>query len=399
MKPSYLAASVAAVIVALCAGLYLGGHPDRLPEGARSLFVDDNSNLTGDATEIIKDNYFRKVDQSEIDDGSLDGIVERLKKQNHDRFSHYFTPEDLGSFNQSISGRFTGVGLSVSEVKRGLRIGEVFDKSPAKEAGLLPGQVVVSVNGKSIAGKSSDLAVAMIKGPEGTKVTIGVLSPDSGTTRQVRLTRKAIDLPIVEAQIRRVNGKKVGYIEFSSFTEAVHRPLRRAVERMRAMGAEGIVLDMRANGGGLLQEAILSASIFVPKGKTVVSTKSRTQGDNVYKAVGDDIGGFPIVVLVDRNTASAAEILTAALADDTDATVVGTRTFGKGVFQQVIDLPNGGALDLTIGEFYTADGTNLAGKGFKPDIRAKDNPKTAQDEGLRKALDVLGSQLPSSANG
>lgn len=393
-------AAAAAVIVALCAGLYLGGHPDGLPTWVQETFTEDQSpSLTSEATDVIKDNYFRKVGQGEIDDGSLNGIVKRLGRKYDDRFSHYFSPKDLGSFNESISGRFTGVGLSVSEVKRGLRVGEVFDGSPAKKAGILPGQIVVSVKGKSIAGKDSDVATALIKGPEGTFVTIGVFSPDTKKTRQVRLMRKAIDLPNVEAHIRMIDGKKVGYIEFASFTENVHVPLRKAVEEVRDKGAEGMVLDMRANGGGLLPEAVLTASIFVSKGKVVVSTKSRTQGDEVYRAQGDDIGDFPVVVLVDRNTASAAEILTAALSEDAGATVVGTRTYGKGVFQQVIDLDNGGALDLTIGEFFTADGTNLAGEGFKPDIRGRDNPKSPPDEGLQKALSVLGSELPPSPAG
>jgi len=394
-----LVAAVAAVIVALCAGLYLGGHPDHLPGPVQDAFVDDSASLTSDAAQVIRDNYFRAVKDSEIDDGSLNGIVDRLRRHYHDRFSHYFNPQDLGRFDQSISGRFTGVGLSVSEVKKGLRIGEVFDGSPAKRAGILPGEIVVSVEGKSIAGQSSDLITAKIKGPEGTKVTIGILSPDSGKTRQVHLTRQRIDLPVVEAQMRRTDGRRVGYIQFASFTDGVHGPLRDAVDKVRKNGAEGIVLDMRANGGGLLKEAILCASIFVAKGKTVVSTRSRTQPDVVYRALGGDIGDFPVVVLVDRNSASAAEILTAALGDDTDATVVGTRTYGKGVYQQVLDLPNGGALDLTVGEFYTADGTNLAGKGYKPDVKARDNPKSPPDEGLQKALGVLGSKLPTLAAG
>ncbi len=399
MSGGRLAAGLAAVIVALCAGLYLGGHPSSLPEPVRNVFVDDSSSLTAEASDVIRDNYFRSVSQSDIDDSSLNGIVDHLRRRYHDRFSHYFDPEDLGRFDQSINGRFTGVGLSVIEVKKGLQIAEVFDGSPAKRSGILPDDVVVSVNGKSIAGEDSDLVTARIKGPEGTKVRIGVLRPSTGKTRQITLTREAIDLPIVTDEMRNIDGRRVGYIDFVSFTDGVNQQLRKAVDTVRSKGAEGIVLDMRANGGGLLQEAILSASIFVPEGKVVVSTRSRTQGNEVYRAVGGDIGDFPVVVLVDRGTASAAEILTAAMSEDADATVVGTRTFGKGVFQQVLDLPNGGALDLTVGEFYTADGTNLAGKGFKPDIHVSDKPATKPDEGLDKALSVLGSELPVSSNG
>lgn len=399
MSLARLVAAMAAVIVALCAGLYLGGHPGDLPGPVKDAFVDDSVRLTADATEVIKGNYFRSVSDSQIDESSLNGIISSLRSRYHDRFSQYLDPQDLGSFNQRISGRLTGVGLGISQVKRGLRVGEVYDGSPAERAGILPGEIIVSVDGESIAGKDSDLVTGQIKGREGTKVTIGVLSPSSGETRQIRLTRQEIKLPNVEAHMRRVGSQRVGYIQFASFTERIHGPLRDAVDRVRTRGAKGLVLDMRGNGGGLLQEAIRCASIFVSKGKTIVSTRSRTQPDVVYRAPGGDIGAFPVVVLVDRDTASAAEILTAALADDNGATVVGTRTYGKGVYQRVLDLPNGGALDLTVGEFYTADGTNLAGEGFQPDVAVRDDPKTPRDEGLRRALDVLGSELSATPAG
>jgi carboxyl-terminal processing protease len=150
---------------------------------------------------------------------------------------------------------------------------------------------------------------------------------------------------------------------------------------------------MRGNGGGLLNEAVLSASIFVDKGK-VVSTESRTQGERSYEAVGDAIDPRPTVVLVNRDTASAAEILTAALQTYDLADIVGTRTYGKGTFQEVIDLDAGGALDLTIGKYLTADGTSILGEGVKPDVRAEDDPRTeGDDEGLDRALQVLAGNL------
>jgi carboxyl-terminal processing protease len=169
--------------------------------------------------------------------------------------------------------------------------------------------------------------------------------------------------------------------------------LERAVRKVKRKGAEGIVLDLRGNGGGLLDEAVLTASIFLPEGQVVVSTNSRTQGRTVYEAVGGNLPKLPVVVLIDRNTASAAEILTAALADEAGATVVGTRSFGKGVFQQELGLANGGALKLTIGEYFTPDGTNLAGKGILPEVRAADDPATPADEGKQRGLQVLAGRV------
>jgi carboxyl-terminal processing protease len=391
------AALVVALIAVLCAGLWLGGHPAELPQPLRDAFVDDATALNAEAVSVIEDNYFRRVGSKELGNASVDGMVRSIRRRYRDRFSHYFTPENLARFNESISGRFSGVGLSVSEVKRGLRVGRVFPGTPASRAGIAVGDLIVSVNGTSIAGEDADIATAKIKGPEGTEVTIGVLRPSSGRTRSVHLTREQIALPITTSRIVDVGGRKLGYVALLGFTEGAHAFLRRSVRKVEQQGAEGIVLDLRGNGGGLLKEAVLTSSIFLPKGEVVVSTRSRTQGNTVYKTVGGNLPPRPMVVLINRDTASAAEILASALADDGDAAVVGTRSFGKGVFQQVIDLSGGGALDLTIGEFFTADGISLAGKGIKPDVRALDDPGTPADEGLRRALDVLNGLVPERA--
>jgi carboxyl-terminal processing protease len=197
---------------------------------------------------------------------------------------------------------------------------------------------------------------------------------------------------VVSDRVIETDGKKVGYVGLAAFSEGAHAALRRAVKRVRRRGARGLVLDLRSNGGGLLQEAVLAASVFLPEGTVVVTTKSRTQGDAVYEALGGNLPPLPTVVLIDRNTASAAEILTAALADEGGAKVVGARSFGKGVFQQEIDLSNGGALKLTVGEYFTPDGRNLAGSGIRPDIPARDLPETTADDALERALRALPSR-------
>ena len=385
---------MAALIVVLCAGIWLGGHPAKLPEFLRDHFVDDSAGLNLEASELIEDNYFRPVSSAELTNASLQGMVRELRRRHRDRFSDYFSPEALAHFNEAISGHFSGIGLTVSEVKAGLRVDTVFPKSPAKEAGIKPGDVIVSVNGDSIAGESSQVSTQKIKGPEGSEVTIGVKAKGSGEVDELEVTRAQIALPVVTSKVKEVNGRKLGYVGMVSFSEGVHALLREAVEKMQKKGAEGIVLDLRGNGGGLLDEAVLSASVFLPDGEVVVTTDSRTQGHTVYRTVGDNLRAVPIVVLIDRDTASAAEILTAALADDADAKVVGTRSYGKGVFQQEIGLSNGGALKLTIGEYFTPDGVNLAkSHGIHPDVKARDDLRTpSQDEALERALGVLASE-------
>lgn len=379
----------AALVAFLCAGLWLGGHPSSLPGFLRGTFVSSPAGLTAEAAEAIEDNYWRPVGSTELGNASLQGMVRELRRHYKDRFSDYFSPESLASFNEEIEGHFSGIGISIVPVRRGLEAVKVYHGSPASQAGIQPGEVIVSVEGRSIAGEDSTAATDRIKGPEGTRVTIGVLDPKSGKVRQATLTRAEIALPNVSSRVKEVAGRRVGYVRMLSFSEGVHAMLERAVRKVEREGAEAIVLDLRGNPGGLLEEAVSSAGVFLPEGEVVVSTKSRTQGDSVHKTGGGNLPARPLVVLIDRGTASAAEILTAALADDGGATVVGTRSYGKGVFQEEQSLANGGALKLTVGEFFTPKGVNLArSHGVHPSIKVADDPHTAADEALQRALRV-----------
>jgi len=392
VRAGWIAALGVAFAAVLCAGIWLGGHPAKLPEFLRDRFVDDSAGLNVEASELLEDNYYRPVDPTELSNASLQGMVRELRRRHRDRFSEYFSPEALAHFNEAISGRFSGIGLSVTQAKQGLLVERVFPDSPAQKAGIEQGELIVSVDGDSIAGVSSTVSTERIKGPEGTEVTIGVKSP-GGKVRKLTLKRAQVALPVVSSRIVEKGGRKLGYVRLVAFSEGAHALLREAAQKMERQGAEGIVLDLRGNGGGLLQEAVLSASVFLPKDEVVVTTKSRTQGRATYKTVGDNLPSVPTVVLIDRNTASAAEILAAALADDAEATVVGTRSFGKGVFQQEIGLSNGGAFKLTVGEYFTPEGVNLAkSRGVHPDVRARDDLQTRRDEALERALAVLAAE-------
>jgi carboxyl-terminal processing protease len=382
------------LIAFLCLGLWLGAHPAKLPEFIREHIGSSTGALSAEAAEVLEDNYYRPVGGTELSNSSVQGMVRELRRRHkEDRFTEYFSPESLESFNQQIEGHFSGVGISVVPVKRGLRAVKVFAGSPADKAGIVAGDTIVSVNGESIAGQNSAAATEKIKGPEGTEVTLGVLDAKSGKVRRLRVTRAEVALPNVSSKVVEVDGRKLGYVRMLSFSEGVHAQLEEAIRKVRREGAEGTVLDLRGNPGGLLDEAVLSAGIFLPAGEVVVSTDSRTQGHSVHKTAGGNLPKQPLVVLIDRNTASAAEILAAALADDAGATVVGTRSYGKGVFQEEKNLANGGALKLTVGEYFTPKGVNLArSHGIHPDVKAADSPETPADEGKERALGVLAGQ-------
>jgi carboxyl-terminal processing protease len=355
--------------------------------------TDSDEALPDQARQTIEDSYFKAVPGDVLDNASIQGMVDELRHRYHDRFSHYFDPRSLAEFERATSGEFSGVGLTVNEVPRGLRVATVFPDTPAERAGMDQGDLIVAVDGRSIAGAPAEISTARIKGPPGTDVHLRVVSAETGESREVTVERASVHIPAVQGQIRRVGGERIAYVHLASFTNGAHAELRSEIEGLRRRGAEGLILDLRGNGGGLLNEAVLTASIFVPEGETVVTTESRSMGHREYDAVGDSLDPQPTVVLINRDTASAAEILTAALADHGLARVVGTRSYGKGTFQEVIRLPAGGALDLTVGEYLAANGESLLGKGVHPDVHAADEPGTRADEGLRRGLAVLNAQL------
>jgi C-terminal peptidase prc len=267
----------ALLLIVLAAGLWAGGHPAKLPPPLRDVFVDDSAGLTAEASELIEGNYYRAVPEEELADSSLRGMVRGLRRIYRDRFSEYFSAAMLTRFNEEIEGRFSGIGLSVTEVGAGLRVVDVFERSPAERAGIEVGETIVSVDGRSIAGLGSNAATALIKGPEGTEVTVGVRARKGGEARRERLTRAEIRVPVVDSELVAVDGEKLGYAHLAAFSEGAHGALKQAVRRLQKRGAEGLVLDLRGNGGGLLEEAVLTASVFLPEGETVVTTESRTQ--------------------------------------------------------------------------------------------------------------------------
>jgi carboxyl-terminal processing protease len=381
----------ALVPLALVLGIFLGGHPDTLPGGVRdTLVADSQGRLYDEAIDILKRDYYRPVDKGALLDDSLSAAIKSLD----DRFSNYFSPKDYADFSEVTGGAFEGVGMTVEQDPDGLKVISVYAGTPAAKGGVRPGDLIVRVNGKSLAGVSSQEATARIKGRAGTTVALTLRS--QGRERTVRLQRQKVQIPVVRSSMKRAGGQPVGYVRLASFTAGAHGQVRQAVDRLLAKGAKGIVLDLRDNGGGLLDEAVLTSSIFIPDGK-IVSTRGRSRPEHTYDATGDAISTkIPVVVLVNGQTASASEIVTGALQDRHRATVVGTRTFGKGVFQEVERLSNGGALDITVGEYFLPSGRNLGGGGVKrgsgitPDVKAQDNPSTKRDdEGLDGALAAL----------
>ena len=310
----------------------------------------------------------------------------------HDKWANYLTPAQYAGFEQTLDGRFSGVGLWLRQGAGDLAVSQVQTQSPASEAGVRAGAVLVSVGGKSTSTMSVAAAAAALRGAAGTRVAV-VLRAD-GATRTLSLVRRA--LPSDDVTVDKLTAR-VGRITIGAFTRGVGLQVRDGLAELRSEHVSGVVLDLRDNPGGLLDEAVEAASALLPAGTPVVSYQSKNGAPVVLRASGNPDTVTPIAVLVDGATASAAEILAGALQDDQRAVLVGSRTFGKGTVQQPMPLADGSAIELTIASYRLPSGRTLDGVGLAPDIEV---PVSAGDQAAEsRAIEVLTGLLADAGTG
>jgi len=388
-------------VVLLLIGVWFGGHPSWLPSPLRSAFVSKTANerLVQTTLDLIAKDYYRPVDTKKLLNSGLEGAVSSL----NDPYSHYFPPALYTSFQHETNPQVAGIGVEVAvqPVDNGIEVEEVIHGSPAARAGLRHGDIITAVGGQSLKGKTVTEGSKLIRGVAGTPVSLAFLR--HGRTHTVTITRANVTVPVASSKLIPYHGKRLGYLDFAQFTEGSADELRAQVQAMLRRHAQGLILDLRDNPGGLLAQAVGVASLFIKSG-TIVTTRGRNQPTTVYTALGDAIATkIPMVVLVDRGTASSAEIVTGALKDRGRAKVIGTHTYGKGVFQELMPLPGGAALDLTVGEYFTPNGHNLAaggakggvkeGKGIAPDVYVYDNPNAPGTRALKVAESTVAAEI------
>jgi carboxyl-terminal processing protease len=381
-------------LVVLLVGIWLGGHPSALPGPLRGAFFrEDPNRLENQVLGSLTRNYYRPLNRSTLVDKGLAAMVASL----NDPYSHYFDPSDYRTFLSQSDPHLSGIGIDVLLDPHGLRVMDVFGGSPAARAGLARGDLIVRVGSTSLANRSAAFGSRLIKGRAGTRVALTVKR--NGALRTITVTRADIQVPVTAERMLAYRHVRIGYVELTSFTQGSGDEVKAQVRKALASHAQALILDLRENGGGLLEEGVNVASVFIPDG-TIVSTRGRSQPTQVYVARGNAVAPtIPLVVLVDKGTASAAEIVTGALQDRRRAKVVGSHTYGKGVFQEISPLSNGGALDITVGEYFTPSGRNLGGGGVRqgagisPNVYALDNPHTAADEALTVAERTVAAQV------
>ncbi len=269
-------------VVVLLVGVWFGGHPSWLPGPLRSAFVSQSSNdkLINQVLGLIHNDYYRKVNRSDLVNKGLEAAVASLD----DPYSHYYDPTDYRAFQNQDNPHLSGIGIDIKVQPHGLLVQDVFQGSPAAKAGLARGDVIVEVGSTSLANRSADFSASLIKGRAGTKVTLTVLR---GKRRRIITVRRAdLVVPVAAGRMLDYKGTKLGYVELTSFTAGSGAQVRSQVQQVLHQGARGLILDLRENGGGLLEEAVNVASIFIPDG-TIVSTDGRAQPRQVYMAKPD----------------------------------------------------------------------------------------------------------------
>ena len=387
---AFTRATLAAALVVLVAGLTTGAY--RVGAQSRS----DVAGL-GPEFSALAQAYRRVVtDAVEVpeDDALAEGAVEGLLASLGDPYAAYYTEAEFSSFSQSLKGEISGVGLVLEERSDGaVVVVSVIDGSPAARAGVPPGARITAVDGRNVEGLDLPAIVALVKGEEGTTVTMSFAGPDGdgadapGGIRTFELERERIEVPNIE---QRLEPDGAGYVKLLQFPDRSGEELRAAVDELVAQGATGIVLDLRGNTGGLLNEAVAVASVFIEDGP-VVSVQERESDVEVREATGDALEDLPLVVLVDGGSASASEIVAGAVADLDRGQVVGQPTFGKGTVQTVEALPAGGGVKFTTAQYLTPSGESIEEVGVIPD-RIVEDPQ----QQLAAARDVLRQLVAAS---
>ena len=310
--------------------------------------------------QIIDHEYISDVDETNLINQAIKGYVEGIG----DEYTEYFTKEEMEEFKTETEGSYVGIGIYMLQNTKDntVVILTPIENSPAAEAGLLPGDVIKKIDDVEYTGEDFDKIAAYIKGKKETKVKLEI--EREGKTLTFEVERRNIDLYPIKSEMLENN---IGYIQIASFDEDSSKDFKKAYQALNKNNLKGLIIDLRNNGGGIVEEALEMADTILEKGDTILITKDKEGKENIQKSEKEPIIKVPIVVLTNENTASASEILVAALKEHHKATIIGKKTYGKGVIQELITLSDGSGMKITIEEYYTPNGNKINQIGITPD--------------------------------
>ena len=339
---------------------------------------------------ILDKYYLNDIDEDKADEGALKGYVAALG----DPYTEYIPKDEMEDYKNNLMGNYVGIGIYMAQNSKDNTIVVLspIKYSPAEEAGILPGDIIKKINGVEYTGEDMTAAANNIKGEEGSTVTLEIQRGQEIKTFEIK-RKKITTNPIISEKL----DNNIGYLEVTSFDEDTAENFKSKYEELKSQGITSLIIDLRNNGGGLVEQALKIADYIVPKGKDLLVTVDKNKKEKVEKAEEDVLIDMPIVVLVNKNSASSSEILAGALKDLNEATIVGTTTYGKGVIQQLLSLRSGAGLKVTVEEYYTPNRTKINGVGIEPNEKVElpetvSNPLLVQsdeDTQLQKAIEIL----------
>ena len=344
--------------------------------------------LFSEVLEKIQNEYVEEINQADVMDSAINGVLQSL-----DPYSAYMNPKIFKESQIETSGEFGGLGIEVSMEAGVVKVIAPIDGTPAAKAGIKAGDYIVRINGEQVQGKTLMEAVHLMRGPEGTSIEITVRRKSLRKAKIFKITREIIE---IESVISKIVNDKVGYLRLRAFNENSSNQLKKEISKIeKNKKLVGYILDLRNNPGGLLSQAITISDFFLDDGE-IVSTKGRKTRENrkFFAKKGDKINGKPLIVLINRGSASASEIVAGALQDQKRAILLGETTFGKGSVQSIIPLKNKGAIRLTISKYYLPSGKSISEVGVVPDIKVEEEDEefsinTTTDNQLNYAIKLL----------
>lgn len=383
--------AITAVITSFCTYKYLS-------ENGGVMYAEKNSSLEGleetlqNFRAAFEKEYIGEIDDEAMVESAIKGYVSGLG----DEYTTYYTKEEMEDLMEETEGNYVGIGIYISAYKESNEIVIIkpMEGSPAEEAGLLPGDIITKVDGVEYNGDTIDEMTNKIKGPEGTKVKVEIKR--NGQTQEIEVERRKILISHIDSKIIEDN---IGYISISDFEGGCAQEFEENYKNLEEQGIESLIIDIRNNGGGLVDEAIAILELITDKGSTLLITTDKNEAEEVTKSEKDPIINMPIVLLVNEYSASASEIMAGALKDNNKATLVGTTTYGKGVIQKVYPLTDGSGLKMTTNEYFTPNHNKINKIGIDPDeeidlpeeVKYKTDITEEEDTQLQKAIEILKS--------
>ena len=376
------------MIIAILFGFLIGNVVSFTKKETTNSSVPSELKEFVDTYNDIVNNYYDKVNKEELIDAGIKGMINYLD----DPYATYFDGTSSTNFNQTLEGNYEGVGIEVTLDNNKVKITKVFADTPAKKAGIKVGDYITKVNGESVEGKSLSDVVSLIKTAKNKEVEITITRDNQEKTMKV--TRTTVDMPYTSSKVYEENGKKIGYLKIEMFSNNITKQVKKELESLKKKNIDKLVIDVRDNPGGYLTQVTEILSLFMTKKDVIYQLQTKNNKEKVYSTSSKATYSYPVVVLINENSASASEILASAFKETYNAEIVGVNSYGKGTVQKTGDLNNGDTIKYTVQKWLTPKGNWINEKGVTPTkevkLELKENETLTEDNDnqLKAAIEL-----------